>query len=303
MKRLRLDPAHVPLWRDATTLQLGREGTVVLHDPAPWQERVLAELERGAEAGRLTQIAAAGHAPEGALAELLRELAPVLRTEHARRSLAVFAADGFPERAVADVLDGLEAIGWDPVWTAPGEQAALVRDGRMRPLPVVLLAAHAVPPHLWTALQRTDVPHLPVVFAGDSAEIGPLVRPGVTACLSCLASHESERDPAWPALVTQLLARRPGDVPLPLAVEAASLAARLLDDDAEADRHADGRSRSVRIGGGSRRLWRSHRPHEGCLCRLATSRDRRSPRGTATAAAPPAPSLAPTTATAFARPA
>ncbi|MEO6205409.1 MAG: cyclodehydratase, partial [Mycobacteriales bacterium] len=33
---------------------------------------------------------------------------------------------------------------------------------------------------------------------------GPLVRPGVSACLRCLDLHRSDRDPDWPALAAQL---------------------------------------------------------------------------------------------------
>jgi hypothetical protein len=302
MTPLRLDPAHVPLWRDASTLQLGREGTVVLRDPAPWQERIVAELERGTERAHLERLAAALRVPREALDALLDRLSPVLRRSGDPRRVAVIAADRFPERAVGDVLDGLEGSGWEPSWVAPGEPPVAVRDGRIEPIPVVLLAAHAVAPHQWAPLQRADAPHLPLVFAGGRADVGPLVVPGRTACLGCLAAHERDRDPAWPALVTQLVARRPPDVALPLAIEAAALAARLLDEPVS-DAAEDGRSRSVRIDAGLRRLWRSHRPHAGCLCRLLPSEAPRSRSGSATAGAPPVPNPATTTATAFARPA
>ncbi len=301
MTPLRLDPAHVPLWRDGSTLQFGREGAVVLHDPAPWQERILTELERGADPGRLERLAAALRVPREALEALLDRLSPVLRREDEPRRVAVIAADGFPERAVHDVLDALEGCGCEPAWIAPGQPPAVVRDGRIERIPVLLLAAHAVAPYLWAALQRADAPHLPIVFAGGRADIGPLVLPGRTACLGCLALHDRDGDPAWPTLAAQLLARRAPEIPLPLAVEAAALAARLLDDEPEPGRSE--RSRSVRIGADSRRRWRSHRPHAECLCRLMPDEDRRSPSGSATAGAPCGPSPATTTATAFARPA
>jgi len=304
MTLLRLDPECMPLWRDGTTLQFGTRAVAALRDPAPWQERVIAQLERGVEAAHLEAVAAAHRVPPGAVAELLELLAPALRTVDPKPEAAVVAADGVSARLVGDVIEGLEGSGWDATWCAPGEAPSRVRDGRDAPLPVVLLAAHALPPHLWTPLLRDDVPHLPVVFSGSGATVGPLVLPGRTACLSCLAAHERERDPAWPTLVTQLLARPAPEVPLPLAMEATSLAARLLAEMRAADPHASERSRSVRIGDRTRRLWRSHRPHAECLCRSALLTGvRRSPSGSATAAEASVPSPAPTTATAFARPA
>jgi hypothetical protein len=70
---------------------------------------------------------------------------------------------------------------------------------------VVLVAELALDPRrgdLW--LQR-GVPHLPVVVSGSRALVGPWVD-GTTAspCLWCLDLHRSDRDAAWPTVMTQV---------------------------------------------------------------------------------------------------
>ncbi|VXB14499.1 hypothetical protein [Nocardioides sp. AX2bis] len=52
-------------------------------------------------------------------------------------------------------------------------------------------------------LQAAGLPHLPVWWRGGLPHVGPLVVPGVTACLRCLDAQESEADPRRPLLVEQ----------------------------------------------------------------------------------------------------
>ena len=54
---LRLDPSHPPVWRSAGALQFGAEPVAVLDDPAPWQLRVIRELERGVPDGAFVSFA------------------------------------------------------------------------------------------------------------------------------------------------------------------------------------------------------------------------------------------------------
>ena len=37
------------------------------------------------------------------------------------------------------------------------------------------------------------------------AQISPIVLPGVTPCLNCLAESKVDEDPAWPAIASQLI--------------------------------------------------------------------------------------------------
>jgi hypothetical protein len=74
-----------------------------------------------------------------------------------------------------------------------------------RPDLVVLVEHAAADAARAGELLRTDVPHLSVVVRDDVVVIGPLVRPGAGPCLRCLDLHRTERDPAWPRVLAQLL--------------------------------------------------------------------------------------------------
>ena len=53
-------------------------------------------------------------------------------------------------------------------------------------------------------LTRAGIAHLAVAGVEGVAVVGPLVRPGRSACLRCLDLARSERDPAWPLILAQL---------------------------------------------------------------------------------------------------
>lgn len=74
-------------------------------------------------------------------------------------------------------------------------------------------------------LMSADIPHLSVVVGEGGTVIGPLVRPGRSACLRCLDLHRTDRDPAWPAVLAQL--HRAGRAGLPEESVSAGLAAGL----------------------------------------------------------------------------
>jgi hypothetical protein len=52
-----------------------------------------------------------------------------------------------------------------------------------------------------------EVPHLAVVVRERDVVVGPLVLPGSGPCLRCLDLHRTDRDPAWPRVLAQVLAR------------------------------------------------------------------------------------------------
>src|SRR5213078_4215301 len=68
------------------------------------------------------------------------------------------------------------------------------------------------------------IPHLVAEVRAEVGVVGPLVFPGVSACLRCLDLTRSDRDPGWPALAVQLdsahRAVAPCDSSLALAVAA-----------------------------------------------------------------------------------
>ena len=56
-------------------------------------------------------------------------------------------------------------------------------------------------------LMRAGVPHLAVAAEEAIGVVGPLVRPGQTACLRCLDITRASRDPAWPLILAQVAGR------------------------------------------------------------------------------------------------
>lgn len=89
-----------------------------------------------------------------------------------------------------------------------GEDRAPVR-GAVPDL-VVLIEPDAADAVAAQQLVARDVHHLSIVIREGSVIVGPLVRPGASACLRCLDLHRSDRDPAWPRVLAQLLAARAG---------------------------------------------------------------------------------------------
>ena len=67
---------------------------------------------------------------------------------------------------------------------------------------LVVLTAPALP-DLTVGLIRDRVPHL-AVWAGEAiGVVGPLVRPGRSACLRCVDMRKADADPAWPKILAQ----------------------------------------------------------------------------------------------------
>ena len=279
---LRLAPSHPPLWRTPTSVQLGIDDERPLTGLQPWQERLLDALVDGIPDGRLVPLARElGAGPDEANAFLSR----------IRDALVADAAPVPPVR-----IELPADLGHDDETTLVAGLAAagLEIDACERwalppgPGPVVVVAAQLIDPHRAARLAAEDTPHLPIELAGDRVVVGPLVVPGRTACIACLHADRRDRDPEWPLVAAQLLARPSVATEPLLLVEAAALAARLL-------RTGDAGRSVVLTAADGQRETRAHRPHAACLCR--------SPEGIWSAAAPGSPTAAPTRATAYARPA
>jgi hypothetical protein len=58
---------------------------------------------------------------------------------------------------------------------------------------------------------REDRPHLPLTSLGGRTRLGPLVVPGLTACLRCVDEHLTDRDPRHPLVLEQHHAPDPRD--------------------------------------------------------------------------------------------
>lgn len=99
----------------------------------------------------------------------------------------------------------------------------------------VLCAVDAVAPDQGRAWQAAGVPQLPVVLRDGEVVIGPLVRPGRSACLWCLDLHRRDRDRAWPWILSQVtsptaeLSRRVDTAPAQAGTVAALVAMLTLE--------------------------------------------------------------------------
>ncbi|WP_323096651.1 hypothetical protein [Intrasporangium sp. YIM S08009] len=93
---------------------------------------------------------------------------------------------------------------------------AVADPGRDAPALVVLVGAPLVDPRRGDVWLRHGVPHLPVSGAGPAATVGPLVTAdGSGPCLWCLERHRTDRDDAWPTVLTQAMRH---DDPAPAGV-------------------------------------------------------------------------------------
>ncbi len=88
-----------------------------------------------------------------------------------------------------------------------GGYAADAAEGSSSPPDLVLLTAPGTVPapagHGW---RGRGIPHLPLACQTGAATLGPLVVPGVSACLTCQDLVRTDLDPAWAAVVARTLA-------------------------------------------------------------------------------------------------
>jgi len=275
---IRLDPAAPPLFRTDGTVQFGVPARAQLDVSAPWIESAVTALEAGTTRSALRALARLHRARDVDADALLTRLAPALVRARGRATLVLQTADDLPVSAVQAVRAALPSRSQVVAWAGP-DTSPVAADAR-----VVLLAAHRVDPRRTAGLVREGVVHLPLVLDGASARIGPVVRPGRSACLSCLDATAHRLDPSWPLLAAQLLARRVPDVNPALAAEAGRAARHLLSG------RLEGPSRSLHLRVDSiRRVWEVHQPSEDCRCR--------SLEGNATALDPLGHDLAPSSPT------
>lgn len=125
-----------------------------------------------------------------------------------------------------------EAVRRAVLRAAPEAEVGALPPGE-RPDLTVLAGFEPVDTRLREALHDLEVPHLALTIRESAAIVGPLVVPGHTPCLTCADLYRRDRDPAWTAIVSQLLTprrrqREPADVVL--ATFAASLAAMQILD-------------------------------------------------------------------------
>ena len=300
-------PGLLPLWRDRDTVQIGidpRRAVAIsgmsqasevirLLDGSRERDQLVIEArERGVQPAVteriITLLAAAGVLVDFSSdvlrslpPELTQQLMPVLAAASvagqdgdggarliARRSSTTMLVCGSGPivAIVADLLtrSGL-AIQSRP--KAPVEQLAGPQP--TDPPDLVVLVGHQSPVET-AELSRVRLPHLAVYADEAIGVVGPLVQPGLTACLRCIDLAKAERDPAWPLILAQLAGRsaepRACDAVLAttVAAQAAAQALAFADQSPLAQATANGTLELVCPTWQWRR--RSWLPHPACSC-------------------------------------
>jgi bacteriocin biosynthesis cyclodehydratase domain-containing protein len=293
-----LRPGLLVSWRDRDTVQLGVDArravavtgisdaadVVRLLDGSRDRAQIIADASgRGVPAALtervLTVLAAAGvliDYPAQLLRSLPLELRRLLLPVLAVASLTGQDSDGGArllarrtETTVAVTGRGPVAAAVADLLTRSGVTARRERPGALGQADLSVLVGHQQPEYV-AELVRLGRPHLAVLATEAIGVVGPLVRPGSTACLRCLDLARTARDPAWPLLLAQVVGRdadpSSSDPILESAVatQAAAVALAVADRAPLALAAVNGTLELVLPAWQWRR--RSWRPHPDCAC-------------------------------------
>ncbi|MBB2974760.1 hypothetical protein FHX49_000301 [Microbacterium endophyticum] len=277
----RLDPSFPPVWATPERLQFGVDAVVTVSDPAPWVQRIVNELRKGIPELAYAGVARSFGAGPGEADALLSLLSPALERPQKPRIRAHLWMGERPDAEPLDIFtDALAKYGVDLI---PSPREADFE---------ILVARDVIDPHRAAAAARDDIVHVPVVFCGRTATIGPIVVPGVTPCIACGHAYQRDARPEWPIVAAQALGRSLGDLDPALVLEAGTATGRLM-------RVVDARpvsALSVTVdAAGLHQKVRVHQPHPECRCQ--------SLEGNGTAGALGRRLLETTTTTTFAQPA
>jgi bacteriocin biosynthesis cyclodehydratase domain-containing protein len=127
-------------------------------------------------------------------------------------------------------------------------------------------------PVLLAALMRDGVPHLVVHAEEAIGTVGPLVRPGHSACVRCVDFAKAARDPAWPMILAQAsgtsapAATRACDTALAAATAALAAGQALGFIDRAADEPATSNGTLEVVLPGWQWQRRDWLPHPACTC-------------------------------------
>jgi bacteriocin biosynthesis cyclodehydratase domain-containing protein len=295
-----LRPGLLPLWRDSDTIQIGvdprravaisgmrsaAEVIRLLDGSRTRDQLVAAASQRGvpvAVTERVIGLLAAAGAIVDFPAETLRRVPPELRQQLmpvlAAASLAAQDSDGGAGLLARRSSCTVRVCGCGPVaaliadlLTRSGLAAAGPDDGARQAsqADLLVLVGRQLPAQT-AELLRVREPYLAVYADEAIGVVGPLVRPGQTACLRCIDLAKAERDVAWPLILAQL-ANRSADPPGCDAVLATSVAAQAA---AQAVAFADRSQFAQATSNATLELvlpswqWRrrSWQPHPACAC-------------------------------------
>ena len=245
----------LPLWRDKDTVQIGIDPrravaisglseaaeVVRLLDGSRDRDQLIAEAGRRGVPAAVTERIIGLLAAAGAIvdfpSEILRSIRPELRQQLmpvlTTASLSAQDGDGGASLLARRSSCTVGVRGCGPVaaliadlLTRSGLAAAGPASGQRRDRPADLLVLVGRPSlDEATELLRSRQAYLAAYADEAIGVVGPLVRPGVTACLRCIDLAKAQRDPAWPLILAQL-AGRSADPSACDAVLATSVAAQ-----------------------------------------------------------------------------
>ena len=69
----------------------------------------------------------------------------------------------------------------------------------------VLIAQQVIAPARYAIWQQKHIPYLAITFGQNSIDVSPIIVPGISPCLNCLAYQRIDEDSSWTALATQLI--------------------------------------------------------------------------------------------------
>lgn len=243
---LHIDPTIPLVWRNHNSAQAGIDPVRVRFDDVDdTMARALAELVRGTSTQRLSGLLGAERS-----AQLRETIGPLLVPRHAPL-LPRVAVIG-DTSATTDI-----ATLCSPAWA---ECIVARHSTDVNPDSVdviVLVGDFVISPMDVQPWLGSDINHITIVFTESAATVGPLVRPGESACVSCVELERIDVDPAWSAIAPQVWTRRAHPSRALVAHSASELLAVMTA----------GSGYSTRIDGDTlSRVIRPHAIHPRCGC-------------------------------------
>lgn len=185
------------IWRTPDSLQVGVADPVATASNIPDQAAPLIHaLQDGVSAPGFDTLRRQHRVSAEQAHTLLEELRPAFRADPQPRSHRISVLGR--SRVTRIFAEDLAQLGGD-VSVESSVPQALKRSVDT----VVLVADFLLDPEWRVSLGPVDTPHLPVVFHDTGVHVGPLVRPGVSPCLSCRELWQRE-DPHWLSIGSQL---------------------------------------------------------------------------------------------------
>ncbi|MBX3104155.1 MAG: hypothetical protein KF867_04185 [Cryobacterium sp.] len=245
----RIDPKLPIVWRDPNTIQFGSlEPVLKLGGIDVARERIITALKVGASRSALEMIASSSKLPVQQLDALLEELSSVFekpQKPYAIKRLGIVGSGSTVDR----VIQLLSELGFMvlPLGSTVEEAECVLENTEIDA--AILCYCYLLEPGFLNFFCRRDLAHFPIAFFDTWAQIGPLVNPGSSPCLSCLEQNRSLVDSKWAAISSQLLGSRSTIDSGFFSSEVATMAVQWLLDQLDSRRVAN---ESIRLEPGTR---------------------------------------------------